>query len=206
MLGSKTCYVNTYDRTSAANTPSACPSPFDGFINTNINFCGAACGRFVYTDAIAETTQGFTNQPNSHPPNITPQSLVFVVYIIIPFSTHFNLHEQGELVPLKLCGTKAAWEPSPKMRLPDQRPWLWLHFWSLLLNNLAGLRTFGAHLLGRVKGNAFLSWWTVSISGSSSLDSMRCTRKNKTTNSEKKIVENWGKTINACYCGINDPI
>jgi len=57
VLGSKTCYVNTYDRTSAANTPSPCPSPFDGFINTNINFCGAACGRFVYTDAIAKTTQ-----------------------------------------------------------------------------------------------------------------------------------------------------
>jgi len=71
VLGSKTCYVNTYDRTSA------------GFINTNINFCGAACGRFVYTDAMAKPPREFSNHPIHPIPKNTPQSLV-MVYIIIP--------------------------------------------------------------------------------------------------------------------------
>lgn len=116
-----------------------CCLPFVAFINTNINFCGTACGRLVYTDAIGKRLcLGIYHPlPSPHP--------LLLAYQARPARLCCSLSSCCCCVYLiKVKGAQHAlqfaWNKA--LRCPffcgcghnSFLPWLWLHFGHSLYN------------------------------------------------------------------------
>lgn len=113
-----------------------CCLPFVAFINTNINFCGTACGRLVYTDAIGKRLcLGISPAPLLLACPAWHAQLVCVVRSRCCCCCVYLIKVKGAQHALQFAWNKA-------LRCPffcgcghnSFLPWLWLHFGHSLYN------------------------------------------------------------------------